>query len=116
MTPSAPLSLAQLQSTDCRHKTPADAMPPAAIQAQLTVLPEWRHADGALRRGYAFADYYHTLAFVNAIAWVIHRQDHHPELTVTYNRVDVAFNTHSAQGISLNDFVCAARLDQVYGP
>lgn len=115
MTTSAPFSLAELHTADCRHMSPQDAMADAAIQAQLAVLPEWRHADGALRRRYAFDDYYRTLAFVNAIAWVIHKQDHHPELTVTYNRVDVAFDTHSAQGISLNDFICAARLDQVYG-
>lgn len=115
MTPSTPWSLADLQSRDCRHMSPADALPDAAIQAQLAVLPQWRHADGALRRSYTFDNYYRTLAFVNAIAWVIHQQDHHPELLVTYNRVEAAFNTHSAHGVSLNDFICAARLDQVYG-
>src|SRR5690606_24662088 len=104
MSTFATQSLEQLQTGSCRHMEPADAMPEAAISAQLSVLPEWRHEAGALRRTYRFKDYYQTLAFVNAIAWVIHRQDHHPELTVGYNRVAVAFDTHSAKGITLNDF------------
>lgn len=115
MSTFATQSLEQLQTGVCRHMTPDDAMPQAAIDAQLAVLPDWRHEAGALRRSYTFENYYRTLAFVNAIAWDIHRQDHHPELTVGYNRVAVAFDTHSAKGISLNDFICAAQLDLVYG-
>ena len=111
---TSPLSLAELQAGHCRHMEPADGMSAEAIAAQLAAVPQWRHEDGALRRTYEFGNYYETLAFVNAIAWIIHREDHHPELTVSYNRVAVAFDTHSANGISLNDFICAARLDQVY--
>ncbi|TSH89149.1 4a-hydroxytetrahydrobiopterin dehydratase [Verticiella sediminum] len=94
---------------------PQDQLSDAQIQAQLQVLPDWRYAHGKLRRTYVFKNYHETMAFVNAIAWVIHREDHHPELTVTYDRVAAAFDTHSANGISLNDFIAAAHLDQVYG-
>lgn len=108
------LSLDALCAAHCRHMNPEDGMSAEAVAAQLAVLPEWRHEAGALRRTYAFENYYQSLAFVNAIAWIIHREDHHPELTLTYNRVAIAFDTHSANGISLNDFICAARLDRLY--
>lgn len=112
---SLPLSTEQLRSADCK---PLEGHPPMAqdaISAQLAAVPAWQHQDGALRRQFRFKNYYETLAFVNAIAWVIHRQDHHPDLAVSYATVDVAFNTHSVKGISINDFICAAQVDAVYG-
>jgi 4a-hydroxytetrahydrobiopterin dehydratase len=66
-------------------------------------------------RSFGFADYYKTLAFVNALAYIAHEQDHHPELTVTYNRCAVRYDTHSVNngkgGLSVNDFICAAKVD-----
>ena len=63
------------------------------------------------RETYRFTDYYRTIAFVNAIAWIANQQDHHPDLDVRYNRCGVAFSTHDAGGITLNDLICAARVD-----
>ena len=51
------------------------------------------------------------MAFVNAVAWIAHREDHHPDLAVSYNRCTVRLNTHSVGGISRNDFICAAQVD-----
>ncbi len=85
------------------------------IEAQLPELPGWTCSNDALERGFAFSDYYDTIAFVNALAWVVHREDHHPELGVSYNRCVVRWNTHSVGGISENDFVCAAKTDAVFG-
>ena len=69
-------------------------------------------------RQFAFGDYYETLAFINAIAYVIHAEDHHPELTVTYNRCAVRFDTHSVNegkgGLSINDFICAAKVNAIF--
>ena len=66
---------------------------------------------------YAFKDYHETLAFINAIACLIHAEDHHPELVVTYNRCVVKFDTHSVDagrgGLSINDFICAAKVDAI---
>jgi len=90
------------------------ALNDAAIAEQLAVLPAWSYADGAIRREYKFNNYYETIAFVNAAAWIIHREDHHPDLAVSYNGVGVAFNTHSVNGISINDFIAAAKLDMVF--
>ena len=64
-----------------------------------------------IRRTFAFANYFPTMAFVNAVAWIAHREDHHPEMTVGYNKVTVAFSTHSVGGLSENDFICAAKID-----
>ena len=89
-------------------------MDAAQVAAQLQVLPAWQHVNGALVRDYRFADYFETLAFVNALAFMIHREDHHPELVVSYNRCEIRFNTHSVGGISENDFICAAKADAVH--
>lgn len=115
MSSFVPLSFDELQRGHCRHMTEDDALAPEDVAAQLQAVPQWRLQSGALRRTFSFDDYYRTMAFVNALAWIAHREDHHPELTVTYNRVTVAFDTHSAKGISLNDFICAAQADAVYG-
>ena len=86
-------------------------MSAADVQAQLSQAPGWSLVDGAIQKRYEFADYHHTMAFVNALAWVAHAQDHHPDLLVSYNRCSVRFSTHSVGGISINDFICAARVD-----
>ncbi|MFA7665217.1 MAG: 4a-hydroxytetrahydrobiopterin dehydratase [Burkholderiaceae bacterium] len=84
------------------------------IEAQLAELAGWSHRDGALERGYAFRDYHDTIAFVNAVAWMVHGEDHHPELRIGYNRCTVRWNTHAVSGISDNDFICAAKTDAVF--
>jgi 4a-hydroxytetrahydrobiopterin dehydratase len=81
------------------------------IHAHLAQAPGWALADGAIQKRFDFADYHRTMAFVNAVAWVAHVEDHHPDLLVSYNRCTVRYNTHSVGGISINDFICAAKLD-----
>lgn len=103
-----------LRAANCRPLTPADAMDEAAVDAQLAVLPRWRRLGGALQAEYRFADWWETVAFVNALAWMVHAQDHHPDLSMSYDRCTVRFSTHSAGGVTPNDFVCAARTDAVY--
>jgi len=74
---------------------------------------DWALSDNgaAIRRTVRFKNYYQTIAFVNALAWIAHAEDHHPDLEVGYNRCVVNFSTHSAGGLSANDFICAAHLD-----
>ncbi len=64
-----------------------------------------------IRRTFDFKDYYAGIAFVNAVAWIAHREDHHPDLAVGYDKVTVTFSTHSVGGLSENDFICAAKID-----
>lgn len=92
-----------------------------AIYGYLDELTGWRLEEPRKQRitkQFDFKNYYETLAFINAIAYVIHAEDHHPELTVTYNRCLVAFNTHSVNdgkgGLSENDFICAAKVDAIF--
>jgi len=98
-----------------RHCTPLPAGTPALerqqIDALLAQLPGWALENDAIVKTWSFANYYETLAFVNAVAWVSHREDHHPELAVSYNRCRVLYSTHSVGGLSENDFICAAKLE-----
>jgi len=64
-----------------------------------------------LSRNFEFKNYYQTMAFANVVAWIAHQQDHHPDMTISYRHCHVAFTTHSVNGLSINDFICAARID-----
>ncbi len=69
----------------------------------------------SLRKTVPFKDYYQTLAFVNALGFIAHREDHHPDLGVHYNRCEIQFSTHDVGGLSMNDFICAAKVDVLLG-
>lgn len=99
-----------------RHCVPgAPALPADAIDDLLTQVPGWAIIDGKLQSSFAFRNYYETIAFVNALAWVSHQQDHHPDLMVSYKLCAVSYCTHSAGGeLSENDFICAARVSDLY--
>jgi len=77
----------------------------------LKSLKGWIIEDGKLVKLYAFKNYYQTMAFVNALAWISHREDHHPDLQVGYNKCRVEYSTHAIGGLSENDFICAAKCD-----
>ena len=85
----------------------------AHIKALLKQLPGWKLIDkgAAIEKTYTFKNYYRTLAFVNALAFIAHREDHHPDLGVHYNRCVVRYSTHDVGGLSMNDFICAAKVE-----
>ena len=96
----------------CEAKT--SLLSSADIKSHLTeISPEWRLAEDSksISRTFKFKDYYNSMAFVNVVAMVAHQQDHHPEMIVNYNTCTVVFSTHSVDGLSLNDFICAAKVD-----
>lgn len=78
-------------------------------------LPGWQLEGIELVKTFRFADYYKTMAFVSALAWIAHAEDHHPDMSVHYNRAVVRFSTHDAGGITLNDFICAAKTEALIG-
>jgi len=94
---------------------PRRALSATEIVASLARLEGWKlTGDGpnvAIEKTFSFANYFETIAFVNAVAMTAHRQDHHPDLSVHYNRCVVRFNTHDVTGISATDFECAAQVD-----
>jgi 4a-hydroxytetrahydrobiopterin dehydratase len=102
-----------LLASRCRQLA-SGALSDSEVAAQLSLLPDWKLASGAIARTFRFSNYHETIAFVNALAWVVHAEDHHPDLAVGYDRCEVRFSTHSVGGISDNDFICAAKADAVY--
>ena len=93
---------------------------PAALSAPdvaslLAELDGWAISGARIERRFALRDYHETIAFVNALAWMTHQQDHHPDLAVTYNSCTVSYCTHSAgDKLTNNDFICAAKADALY--
>ena len=91
------------------------ALTATQVVAGLAKLEGWQLAgDGAavaIEKTFSFATYYETISFVNAVAFIAHKQDHHPELTVHFGKCTVRFNTHDVAGISVSDFECAAAVD-----
>ncbi|GAB3469753.1 4a-hydroxytetrahydrobiopterin dehydratase [Massilia terrae] len=101
--------------TDKRCLHGAGPLDRAAIDALLLEVPGWIEQDDHLVRSFEFKDYHETMEFVNALAWMTHAQDHHPELTVRYRHCIVAYATHTAGNkISENDFICAAKANAIY--
>lgn len=84
------------------------------IRPMLKGLQGWSLENGRLAKLYDFKNYYQTMAFVNALAWISHREDHHPDLGVHYNKCRVEYWTHAIGGLSENDFICAAKADALF--
>lgn len=85
------------------------------INNLLKQLSGWEYVNGVIAKTYSFKDYYQTMAFVNAAAWISHREDHHPDITLGYNQCRVEYKTHAINGLSENDFICAAKIDALFG-
>jgi 4a-hydroxytetrahydrobiopterin dehydratase len=83
----------------------------ARLAGLLAQLPGWTQDGNAIAKSFAFPGYAPTLAFVNAVARIAQEQDHHPDIAFGYNRCRVAYSTHSVGGVSLNDLICAAKIE-----
>ncbi len=86
----------------------------AACHDHLGTLEGWALAGAAIEKSYRFKNHYEAMAFVNAVAWISHQQDHHPEITVGYADCRVRYWTHSVGCLSENDFICAAKVDRLF--
>lgn len=85
----------------------------AEAEALMPRLKGWQLSDeaDAIYQSFRFKNYYHTMAFVNAVAWIAHQEDHHPDMEIGYSRCMVYYSTHAINGLSENDFICAAKID-----
>ncbi len=101
--------MTNLLEQKCQQR--AVAMSEPEVRSHLAQTNGWRDAEQAIEKTFAFKDWLETVAFVNALAWICHVENHHPDLRVSYNRCVVRFSTHSASGVSRNDFICAAKAD-----
>ncbi len=98
-----------------KHCKPCEGGVPPLTQAEAKKLMEqlegWALHAQTIDKTFEFKNYYQTMAFVNGVAWVSHREDHHPDMTVGYNKCRVEYSTHAIGGLSDNDFICAAKVD-----
>jgi 4a-hydroxytetrahydrobiopterin dehydratase len=86
----------------------------ATVDALMSQLAGWEQYDHLIGKTFHFKNYHETMAFVNALAWLSHRENHHPDLSVHYNRCHVEYTTHAINGLSENDFICAAKVDALF--
>ncbi len=84
------------------------------VRPMLKGLAGWARDGKMITKSYKFKNYFETMAFVNAAAWISHREDHHPDMMVGYNECRVSYVTHAIDGLSENDFICAAKLDALF--
>jgi len=84
------------------------------VRPMLKGLQGWSRDGKAIAKTYKFRNYFETMAFVNAAAWISHREDHHPDMLVSWGECRVSYVTHAIDGLSENDFICAAKLDALF--
>lgn len=94
-----------------------DPMNHAQAATLIRQIPGWELSADAktIIRRCEFKNFYKTMAFVNAVAWVAHEQNHHPDLSAGYDYCAINYTTHAIGGLSENDFICAARINEVLG-
>src|SRR5438046_375859 len=102
--------LTKIRCIGCEGEIPALTLD--EVQHYLTELRDWRmNEDGkSISKRYTFKGFYKTIAFVNAIAWIANQENHHPDLQVGYNYCEVKYTTHAVDGLTKNDFICAAKI------
>ena len=106
--------MTKLSEMNCSAGGQAKALGDAEIASNLSHLVDWKVEKNEIVKTFTFKNYHETMAFVNASAWISHQEDHHPDIDLHYNRCVVHYSTHDAGGITLNDFICAAKLDQLF--
>ncbi len=107
-------ALSELLQSHCKAcESGTVPLTPEEAAALATILPDWGLDNHCLKmqRSFTFSNFHETMAFVNALAWIAHQEDHHPDLEVGYARVVVHYQTHAVGGLSENDFICAAKVD-----
>jgi len=109
---SATAPLAKRKCQACEGNAPK--LDEAQVKTLLAEVPGWECTGDEITKTFSFQNYYETMAFVNATAWVSHREDHHPDLEVGYNKCRVRYSTHSVGGLSENDFICAAKVEALF--
>jgi len=108
-------TICDLTNKNCK---PCEGGVPALTQDEaknlLKQLDNWELKNNAISKTFEFKNYYQVMAFVNAVAWMTHREDHHPDMAVGYNQCRVEYSTHAIGGLSENDFICAAKVDALF--
>lgn len=115
MTQADPGDATARRALAAQHCKPGAARLSASETGRhLRALPGWTLEGNAIEKTFRFADYPATITFVNAVAAIAQREDHHPDLSVHYDHCTVTWSTHSAGGVTMNDIVCAAQVDDLH--
>jgi 4a-hydroxytetrahydrobiopterin dehydratase len=77
-------------------------------------IPSWRQQGDMLEREFNFSDFSQSMIFVNQVAKLAQAQEHHPDFSIAYNKVRLTLSTHKIHGLSMNDFILAAKIDKLY--
>lgn len=110
--------MADLTTKTCKPcEGGVSTLDPGAAEKLLRQVDGWRIGESGkyIYKEYSFKGFYRTMAFVNAIAWIANREGHHPDLEVGYGRCLVRYSTHAVDGLTENDFICAAHIDTLGG-
>jgi 4a-hydroxytetrahydrobiopterin dehydratase len=100
-----------------RHCVPCEGGVPTLTRAEAETLladvPNWELADDtrSINRRFEFKGFYKCMSFINAMAWIANAENHHPDFSAGYNFCEVTFTTHAIDGLSDNDFICAAKIN-----
>ncbi len=114
---SRKLTFAELAAGTCKPLSGAgNRLDGAGLAESLALLPGWKREGEAIAKSFSFPGYEETLFFVNAVARIAREQDHHPDIAFGYNRCRIAWSTHSVGGVSLNDLICAAKIEALPHP
>jgi len=109
-----PMNANDLANSHCEpRKGKAHALNVDQVSGYLRQLPGWQlRADGsAIVKDLKFSDFHHTLGFINAVGFMANQEDHHPDIEAGYGHCQLLWSTHDVGGLSLNDFICAARVE-----
>lgn len=103
--------LLKIRCVGCEGGVPA--MNRDDINKLLPQTPGWEVSKDAksITRRFTFKGFYKTMAFVNAVAWIANQENHHPDLEVGYNYCNIKYTTHAVDGLTQNDFICAAKVN-----
>ena len=108
------MNVNDLSTKHCQaRKGPEHALGAEEVAELLKRLPDWQLCEEgkAIAKDFKFKDFHHTLGFINAVGFMANREDHHPDLEAGYGHCQVRWSTHDVGGLSLNDFICAARVE-----
>ena len=103
------MKLAQMTCNPIKKDTPP--LSRTEIEALMPQIAAWSLGDAELKREFRFKDFRETMSFVNKVAEVANEQDHHPDIFISYNAVQLTLSTHKIAGLSWNDFILAAKIN-----
>lgn len=105
--------LSSIRCVGCEGGIPA--LSRDEVQKLMPEIPKWKVSEDhkSITRDFAFKNFYLTMAFVNAVAWIANQENHHPDLEIGYNYCHIKFFTHAVNGLTKNDFICAAKIDKI---